>query len=173
LKHLLTLEIPRRNHACAAGNETWVPGMECISALSEDESGKWVRKDYCLACWEKMASQEPIDQTWGYWKSTIVAKKKNDVPILDRTERAFELLHEALARGTSDDHDEAFVLALYLVRHKKIIQRNEVKHSDGQTMLVYEVILTEEMIGVPKADLNRLQVEKIQLILAQKLRCKM
>lgn len=169
MKNPFQIEIPRRSQSCFAGKEIFIPGMDYYSTLEEDESGNWSRRDFCPACWEKFACEEAFKNSWSHWKSKVGIKKAADLPA-DRSERALILLKEALAKSAEEDKDEAFVLALFLARNKKLALREEVKHSDGSLYNIYEVIATEEMLAVPKLDLSQLQVAKVQQVLAQKFR---
>ena len=167
MKNPFQLEIPRRSNICSAGKEPLQTGMDYYSILDEDEEGNWSRQDFCAACWEKFARNEALNNTLSHWKSKVPNKKASELPT-DRSERAFVLLKEALARNAPEDREEAFVLALFLARNKKLALREEAKHSDGNIYNIYEALATEEMLAVPKLDLSTLQVEKVQQVIAQK-----
>jgi hypothetical protein len=162
IRPLLQQEIPRRKQNCFAGQESFVPGMEYYSLLNEDDAGKWVRRDFCLACWEKFADQK---RDASYWKSKVPEEKKHPKTHADKNERALELLVTALQDPNTDTLGEAFILALYLARNKRLALR-----SQDEDVMIYEVLATEELLAVPKLDLSSLQIEKIQETLSSKLK---
>lgn len=147
------LKIPRRNGACHAGGEPFTPGMEFTSHLYEAEKGEMVRKDFCTAC-----SPAEKEGSLGRWKGKVPHPKEKKLPV-ERNARALELLKLALEEKADS---EAFVLALYLARARLIALRQELKEQS-----VYEVLATEEMLAVPRMQLSSLEIEKIQMRLAQ------
>lgn len=158
---ILQQEIPRRKQTCFVGQEAFETGMEYYSLINEDDAGKWIRRDFCLDCWEKWKTENltPHDS---HWKSRVQAEKKK-MP-LDHNEKALELLREALQKSCTEDQQEAFILALYLARNKKLALR-----SQDERWMVYEVLDTEEVLLVPKLNPAALPVEKIQASLTVKL----
>lgn len=171
MRTIFQQEIPRRKQICFMGSELFSPGMDYYSLLKEDETGKWLRHDFCIDCWEKFAGQRPRNQTddkASYWKSKVEDKKIYAKSSIDRNERALELLLQALAKNSPEDIEEAFILALYLARNKKLVIRKEINHP-GESSAIYEILATEELLIVPKLNLSQLQIEKIKGTLAIKL----
>lgn len=169
IKSVFQVEIPKRGNCCAMGQETLGPGMEIYSVLKEgQEEGIYERRDYCLACWDKMSKQNDLQDLRSSWKSKIPLKKEASQLPKQRDARAMCLLKEALTRNCHDNHAEAFILALYLARKRIIYLRQELILEDGQLASVYEVAETEEMLCVRKIALSNLEVEKTQRELAMK-----
>lgn len=168
VKTVFQIEIPKRGNSCMLGQEPLVPGMQIHSMLKEGaEEGIYERQDYCPSCWQKISSQpDSIQDIRSAWKSRIPLKKEaSDLP-KQRDARAMYLLKEALKHNTKEDHDEAFILSLYLARKRLMYFRQELVLEDGQTATVYEVAETEEMLCVRK--IANLDVEKVQRDLAAK-----
>ena len=157
-KFILQPEVPKRKQKCFVGQEAFEAGMEYYSQLSEGENGKLNRQDFCLSCWEQW-KQQGSDQHESYWRSKVLEEKKR-API-DRNERALDLLKEALQK---DDKEEAFILALYLSRNRRLAMR-----SQDERWVIYEILDTEEMLAVPKIELSALQIEKVKGSLVPKL----
>ena len=155
------IEIPRRSATCFKGGETFKAGDPYYSLVKEEEKEKLLREDYCLACWEKASINK---EALTVWKGKVPKKHEKKQPV-DRNLKALELLKEALAKDTPDSHQEAFVLALYLVRFRQIVLRKELKNS----LSLYEVIETEEMLTVPKLKLTSAQTKDLQERIAKKL----
>lgn len=155
---MIQIEIPRRSPACALGQEPLKEGMTYFSVLEGEEP--LVRRDYCEACW----SQAKSGSHKIYWKAKVPPKKREAPQAADLSGYAFILLKEALQ---SQCEEEAFVLALYLARKKKLLLRDEFKNESGKISL-YEVAETEEMIPVKKLELSTFKTEEIQESLAKK-----
>lgn len=163
------IKIPRRSAACAQCQKSFISGMEFFSLLKEGaEEGIYIRQDYCLMCWEKLAQQKTLEDVRTTWKSKIPAKKEvSDLP-RQRDARAMYLLKEALLRDGIENDAEAFVLTMYLARKRLIYFRRDLVLKDGQEASIYEVAQTEEMLCVRKVPLSTLQIDKIQCELALK-----
>jgi hypothetical protein len=160
------IEIPRRASRCVEGQETFEPGMDYYSLMTEGDFG--IRHDFCEACWQRKASRESFKNVRGFWKSKVPLKKTESLLPKQRDARILSLLKEALFYKNSDDAAEAFILALYLARKRLLILRQELQFQEGRAHL-YEVVDTEEMLCVNQMPLSEIQTEKIQLRLAHKL----
>ena len=163
------LEIPKRASACAKGGEVLTAGKEYYSVLTENDQGGVLRKDFCCECWKESVKQELGLSATSYWKSQVPEKKKGDSLPQERDLKALELLKEMLGSGDSITKTEAFVLALYLARKKKIFLRQQLNNENGSIWFVYEVASTEEMLSVPKCELANIEISEVQQILAKKL----
>ncbi len=162
----MLLDIPRRSSICCEGAEAFVNGADYFSILDLSEKGdQLLRKDYCLSCWQKVSLNRNNHR---FWRGKVPDKKISTTLILDRNEKALFLLKAALECSDESNHNEAFILALFLARHKKLMLRQELINAMGCRLMIYEIVATEEMIAVPKVELSTIETEKIQLILAQK-----
>lgn len=158
-----SIDIPRRGHYCALGNEPLKEGTIYYSLLEEGETDI-VRRDYCPVCWEKIS----IKGQRAYWKSRVLPKKREAHKAVDFSHYAFLLLKEALHNNTEEAQEEAFVLALFLARKRQLHLRDEIEREAGERYFLYEVAATEEMLAVKKLDLSTLKTEKVQDNLAKK-----
>lgn len=158
---MLKLEIPRRSRKCHKGEEELFPGMEYCSTLTDGEEGNYLRRDFCIACWQGLSDEERGET---HWRSKIPKKEEETLP-KDRDDRAMALLKQLRATSLQ----EAFVLALFLVRRKRLIWRQEVE-PDGEKFDLYEEVGTEEMIPVKKIPLTDIETAKIQEQIADRLR---
>ncbi len=167
------IEIPKRGGHCTLGHEILSPGMEYYSILLSDDNKGYQRFDYCLACWENSAKEKFNQAAKTAWKAKVASKKEvEDLSTKTRDEKAFDLLKEALQNPNEADWAEVFVLALYLARRRILYLRQEIVQDDGSTLCVYEVASTEEMLPIIRKSLLQVNIEEIQLNLAQKLRIK-
>ncbi|MFT5317903.1 MAG: hypothetical protein ACI8RA_001162 [Chlamydiales bacterium] len=148
--------IPRRAGACLKCGESMEESVEYYSILDSSEDYPQ-RFDYCIPCWGKGAKAESAGDSRTYWKSKVPLKKTRQEVTLTKDEKALELLEELVSSVQSEDANLAFVLALYLVRRKKIVKRKDVKE-----VTIYEVLETEEIIAVKKVDVTVLPIVDIQ-----------
>lgn len=167
---MLHIEIPKRSSCCSKGGEPFTPGSDYYSVLLRNDGEEaYYRHDYCSACWEHNKTSLSQKGKNSAWKSKVPAKKELSELPKQRDARALYLLKEVLAnRESPTAHAEAFILALYLARRRLIVLRREFEQPAKPTLCVYEIIETEEMIGVPKMALSDLHVGQIQADLAKK-----
>lgn len=155
------VQIPRRSSFCAKGGEKLFPGADYYSILEQQETGEFIRQDYCSTCWH---TEDRATKT--YWKSKVPLKKEAAQP-QDRLAKAVFLLKEAVQQP--ETLEEAFVLALYLARARQLVLRQECER-EGKMYYLYELPKTEEWITVQKLSLSTLDIQAIQQSLAQKLK---
>lgn len=160
------IEIPRRSLVCAKGQEELVPGSAYYSTVANTDDGRMTRQDYCATCWDAL-KQLPEFAVKTYWKSRI-PKKIEDDRLQTKDEKALEVFRAALKEESLESAAEAFVLALYLVRRKLLAYRQQIEQFGVPTSL-YEILATEEVVGVRTVALSQLQIATLQQTLAAKL----
>lgn len=171
--HIFQIEIPKRSAICKQGNEVLAPGMEYYSILLPDEEIGYQRYDYCLACWEASVRDQFNVTAKTAWKAKVATKNEvEDLSLKTRDEKAFYLLQEALKNPQNENWAETFVLALYLARRRILYLRQEMPQEDGSILCVYEVGATEEMLIIRRKALTRVNIEEVQLKIAEKLKNK-
>jgi hypothetical protein len=154
------LNIPRRSLQCDWGGSRFASGDGYYSVVAEGEDGTYTRSDYCVSCWSRVDQRGEV-----YWKGKVPeTKQKILYADLERDDRALAILQEMLVLGDKEACGEAFVLALYLVRQKKLFIRKVVK---GQQL--YEIPGTGEVLAVSKVPLSSLQVLDVQKKIAKRL----
>lgn len=170
---IVSINIPPRSRHCCQEEEEFTQGTEYYSLLEEGEEG-FLRKDYCVPCWEKwIAEGGETDPSRIYWKSSVPVKKQGPDLSLRRDERALQLLKEIHQNESEEDLSQAFVLALLLARNRALQLRQEVTQDDGQVVLLYEVSDTEEMLCVKKIDHSGIPKQEVQQLLAERLNGKL
>ncbi len=165
MNRFIKLEIPKMRPICLHCQTKWSQDMICNSFVYEDIEGKWIRQDACDLCWQaqsKKRGDDPISSERFYWKSKVNLKAKSDLPQIEQMDKPLELLRSLLSTANESSKGEAFVLALFLKRKKKLSERKEISQSDGETFILYEDLFSQEVFTVPKVSLNTLQVDKIQ-----------
>lgn len=160
---IFKLEIPKRLTLCCLQGERFLGGIDIHSALYEDESGKWTRKDFCPACWEQMESQLPSGRI--AWKSKN--DKKEKPPLSGKIQSAFQLFRQFID-SPENMENEIFVLGLFLAHAKQLIFRKELQQN-GEWVHLYEVPKTGECFFVKTCVLTAIEIETIRQSLASKL----
>jgi hypothetical protein len=133
--------------------------MEYVSALFESENEEKLRRqDFCLTCWDKKKLEErPLSS----WKAKIPLEPP---PTLsnqqDHLDHVLDLFQEALETGTEEAECEAYTLALYLTRKRKLTYRKEIKHQ-GKIGYLYENPETADVFFVKKVPLQSLEQHQI------------
>lgn len=162
------IEIPRRSFACTKGLEPFKVGADYFSVLVDETEGL-KRYDFCETCWENGVKEEFLSTAKSSWKSKVPEKKTERDLFQNRDEKILHLLKTSCPSGSFEEEMERFVLAIYLARKKILLLRQELAEENGVIDL-YEVAETEEMIAVKKMPWNQIQVNKIQIELAEKLK---
>jgi len=153
MKAPFQITIPRRSAYCMRCKAPFSLKQEIQSQILEEE-GEWSRQDACLACFSPISGAV-------VWKHTIGSEEKIAPENRDYLQGVVELLQKLIESELKEDHEEAFLLALYLVRKKVLVHR--VK------MGLYENLETGEMYMVPKIDFSHFSAHAVQLRLQQKL----
>ena len=167
--NLFQIEIPKRAAQCSLGNEPLIADMEYYSILVPQEN-EYQRQDFCLSCWENQAKDQYAHAVKTAWKAKVVSKKEvEDLSVKTRDEKAFYLLKEKLRNFQEEEWAEIFVLALYLARRRILYLRQELPQ-DGFTLCIYEVAATEEMWSIKRKSLIGVDIEEVQLKIAEKLK---
>lgn len=165
---LLQIEIPRRSVSCFKGGERLLPGMEYYSFLMQDENQKFIRRDFCLACWQQFMKEVDVKQGHGYWKSRIENKKESSSSSgQSKTAKAL-ILFKTLLQEVNRNEAEIFILALLLARARRLILRRELEQ-EGQLYALYEVAHQETFFMIKKIEVSQLETAVIQQSLAKKL----
>lgn len=169
MKQYLNIDIPKRHNQCSHADEALLPGREMYSAIFEQEE-LFLRKDYCPTCWLQLQGEDEMRAAAATWKSLVPEKIEIKEHFLDRESKAMALLQQFRVSEKEEEIEQAAILALYLARRRKLFQRGEKVNLLGKEMHLFEVAQTAEIIAVQKVDLRRLDLQKIQKLIAEKLK---
>lgn len=165
-KNPIILEIPKRSRLCTLGQENLEPGALYYSVLHESKEGL-VRSDFCEECWNKSGKEQLLQGAKSHWKSRVASKEAAKID-MSKDQRALEFFKEIYQSAKADEQVIAFVLALYLVRHKIFALRQEMQQ-EGETIMLFEALTTEEMFGVRKPDVAKIEIDKVQAEITKRL----
>lgn len=167
MNSLIIIDIPKRSTHCFAHGERLAPGMEIYSLVYEDKSKKgMVRHDFCSICWNPELKKGEKFEFKTHWKSKIENKK---LPLSSsRVERGLALLRH-LIQQPEVDHEEIFILCLFLSHARQLTLRQEFQR-EGITYQLYEISRQEEFLTVKKVfNLSGHQITNMQASIAKKL----
>lgn len=151
-----TWHIPSRARQCVAKSENLNEQTHYFSLLEKDASNNFLRYDFCPICWEEKKQTLPKNSI--YWKANIFSIK-TEKPT-DHLTKTLDKLTEMLKEPKHQT--DAFLLALYLTRSGLLIQRGHIEE-DLQTLALFEIKQTSEMLCIPKPSLDILSqaIEKM------------
>lgn len=159
---LFRIQIPRRLSHCCLCEGPFSKG-KIYHSVVHTEDGDPKRQDYCVNCWEQVSVE--VRQAQGqHWKGQVPEKETANDEDLSQEERALTLLKNLLAEEEKSATEEAFVLALFLAREKRLVRRSE-----NESVIEYEDLASSEFLRVARIDIESLQVEALQERLAKKL----
>lgn len=169
MRHYFNIDIPKRHSQCSHAEEKLVPGKEMFSAIFEEEE-RFVRKDFCSQCWEELRNDAKMEEAITTWKSLVPDKREAKDIFLDRDDKALALLNQFAESEKQEEVEQAMILALYLNRKRKLYQRKEITNEKGETTLLFEAARTQEVIAVKKIDLQTIDLDAIQKLIAAQLK---
>lgn len=158
------LEIPSRQNVCTRCQTPFSAKDICHSLLMESQQ-IWTRQDLCQPCHDQFDSAKAAIRCT--WKTIIPPKGTLSELPKQRDDRAMALLRLAIQNDTPEDRDEAFILALYLMRKRILCFRQEIDQL-GERIQLYEVNATEEILPIKKVE--KVPIETVRERIAAKLR---
>jgi len=142
--------IQRGGQKCEACPHEFVKHEEYFSVLY-DEDRQFVRRDYCLKCWEG----QDKEKAYSFWKTRVPDKEEEKKLVDDEVIMNFFLRLQGETEPTKVNF--RYVLALLLMR-KKILKLDDIRYDDkgealvlkhreeGTEYVVYNPQLSEEQI---------------------------
>lgn len=153
MRPFFQIVIPKRTASCFHCKAAFAEGQEIQSQLMEKKEG-WLRQDVCVPCFTPLESAI-------IWKHTMGGEEKVLPEHRDHISHTLKLLQELIVSEEVSAHEEAYLLALYLVRQKVLVHRIRAG--------LYENLETGEMYLVPKIDFADFSPHAVQLRLQEKI----
>lgn len=157
-----SIHIPRRSLWCLVCNKRFADEERIVSTLREEHE-TWVRLDGCVGCLLPPHNEAKMRGAETRWISCQPIKDKLEKKTHDEAESGWALLLEMMEGKISlEEEEELFILSLYLMRKKVLVERKGHLEKEGRLSILYEHLASGQMILIPKLDLGKLQLPLIQ-----------
>ena len=120
-------------HICFICDKTFPEEEVYLSALY-DENNTFVRKDFCIECWDKKDN----DNIFSYWK-TKIPKKPEKVERYARIDVFYDLFNKLENEKDLSRINFRYVLSLYLMRKKVLKLITTRKSNDDEYLVLHNV----------------------------------
>ena len=146
-------KVRRCSSACEQCGSSFEHKESLISELIFD-AGEYVRKDFCLHCWD--------NQTVGVssWKTHFMIPESS--PEVFKKETSESLLRRLITKEDEADLAVIFILAVMLERKKILVEKSIQSLEDGRKLRVYEHKKTTESFLIIDPELKLSELEEVQ-----------
>ncbi len=143
--------VNKGSKACFLCERTFTEEEVYLSALY-DESNTFIRKDFCVECWDKKDDGD----IFSYWK-TKIPKKLETVQRYANIDVFYDLFNKLENENDISRVNFRYVLSLYLMR-KKILKLKTSHKSNGNEYLVLHNVKEAKDTEVLKPQLSKEEV---------------
>ncbi len=143
--------INKGSHVCFICERKFPEEEVYLSALY-DEDNTFVRKDFCVECWDKKDGEN----LFSYWK-TKIPKKPEVVEKYARIDVFYDLFNKLENETDLSRINFRYVLSLYLMR-KKVLKLINTRKSDDNEYLVLHNAKEDNDTEVLKPQLSKKEV---------------
>ncbi len=143
--------INRGSHVCFLCEKN-IPDEEVYLSALYDENNEFLRKDFCVECWDKKSS----NNCFSYWK-TKISKKPEKVEKYATIDVFCDLFNKLENEEDLSRINFRYVLSLYLMR-KKVLKLKSSHRSNEDEYLVLHNVKEGHDIEVLKPKLNEAEV---------------
>ncbi len=143
--------INRGSHVCFLCEKTF-PEEEVYHSALYDENNEFLRKDFCVECWDK----EDSENSFSYWK-TKISKKPEKVEKYAKIDVFYDLFNKLENEKDVSRVNFRYVLSLYLMR-KKVLKLKSSHRSNEDEYLVLHNVKEGHDTEVLKPNLNETEV---------------
>lgn len=156
-------EIRSRNKTCQECEKIFLES-DTYHCLLEEVEDEFVRRDYCLECWEKSGSGKLGHEALiSYWRGEIKPEPIREKPDIIHRNTAEGLLRKYLHSQAENEKNLCYILALMLER-KRILVHKETLHKDNseKQLLIYEHVRSQEAFVIEDPQLSLERIERVQ-----------
>jgi len=143
--------INRGAHVCFLCEKIFPEEEVYLSALY-DENNEFLRKDFCVECWDKIDNEN----SFSYWK-TKISKKHEKVEKYAKIDVFYDLFNKLENEKELSRVNFRYVLSLFLMR-KKVLKLISSHKSDGNEYLVLHNVKEGNDTEVLKPQLSKEEV---------------
>ena len=144
--------ITKSRHQCVCGRQ-FAEGEAFVAALFE-ESGEFVRRDYCPACWEPIRAKGSY---FSFWRAVVPQKEEKRRLFADTNVLLDFFLR--LEQETEDQKRQFFYLLGLILMRKKLLKFDDLERADGQEFLLLRYAREDRVVRVPNPRLTEEQIE--------------
>lgn len=144
---------PKRICVCGrelAENETY------FAALYE-QGEEFVRKDYCLPCWERAKAEGGM---FSFWK-TVVPPKEHKRRLFADDEVLLDFFYR-LENAQEEQRRHFFYLLGLILMRKRILKFEDIERSNDQEFLLLRLPREDRVFRVPNPKLTDEQIEALK-----------
>jgi hypothetical protein len=152
--------IRSRSHTCHKSGRPFTNGEVFYTALfeSEDEDGRFERRDLAAEVWEEARAEW---NPFSFWRSTYEAPVEDDGPQVVAKESAESLLRRLIDEDEAHTENARYILAVMLER-KKTLRETDVRETEESLLRIYEQPKSGEVFIVKDPQLHLDEIELIQ-----------
>jgi len=147
--------VAKPQRVCPCGRE--LAENETYYAALYEHGEDFVRRDYCLPCWEKAQAEGGM---FSFWKTVV--------PVKEHKRRLFaddEVLLDFFFRLENAEEEQKrhffYLLGLILMR-KKLLKFDDIQRADGQEFLLLRYTREDRVVRVPNPKLTEEQIDALK-----------
>ncbi len=125
--------INRGSHICFLCERIFPEEEVYLSALY-DENNEFLRRDFCIECWDKRDSKN----SFSHWK-TKISKKPEKVEKYAKTDVFYDLFTKLENEEDLSRVNFRYVLSLYLMRKKVLKLKSSHKSNENEYLVLHNV----------------------------------
>ena len=142
-------------HVCAATGRTLAPGDKYCAVLCED-GDKYVRRDYAADAWAG-----PPAGAVAYWNGRVPASRTARKPTFN-DEMLADWFHHLLGRTEPDRVNFRYVVALLLLRRKRLKFEDVIKTDAGESVLIVRDAKSGKRLEIADPHLSEADMAAVQ-----------
>jgi hypothetical protein len=156
-------EIRSRNKTCLVCEKIFIEG-DTYHCLLEEVEDEFVRRDYCLECWEKAGAGKPGHAAIiSYWRGEIKPEPVNEKQDVIHRNTAEGLLRKYLHTQEENEKNLCYILALMLERKRILVHKDTLHKGDSnKQLLIYEHARTQEAFVIEDPQLSLERIGRVQ-----------
>lgn len=147
--------VARTQRVCACGRE--LAENETYYAALYEQGEDFVRKDYCLPCWEKAKGEPGV---FSFWK-TVVPPKEHKRRLFADDEVLLDFFTRLETAQEEQKQHFFYLLGLILMR-KKILKFEDIAREGDREFLCLRLPREDKVFRVPNPKLTEEQIEALK-----------
>jgi len=147
--------IAKSRRECACGRE--LEENETYFAALYEEGEQFVRRDYCLACWEKARAEGGF---FSFWRTAIPPREQKRRLFAD--DEVLVNFFLRLEGAEEEQHRHFFYLLALILMRKKILKFEDINREEDREILCLRYPREDRVFQVADPKLSDEQVEALK-----------